>query len=280
MTALGDLDHCMILVEDLDGADLALARLGFRPTPRGIHSAHLGTANATVLFQNATYLEPLGVLAPTEANQAQRARLAIGPGPYGTAFRSDDAAAAARAFAAAGIGAGDAVAFVRPVELPAGPAEAAFSVARTRAGAVPGAWLFACEHRTPELVWRDDHLDHPNGALALIEAVGIAADLDALASGWAVMGDRVLRGGNEVVIHSATARLRFLTPEGFAARLGAAALPTLEPPCLAAFVIRVADLERAVDCLALGGVAATRTSDGRLLTHQIRELGCAFELTG
>jgi len=279
MTVLGDLDHCMILVEDLDGADLALARLGFRPTPRGIHSAQSGTANATVLFRNATYLEPLGILAATEANEAQRARLAVGAGPYGTAFRSDDAAGAARAFAALGIGAGDAVAFVRPVELPTGTAEAAFRVARTRAGAVPGAWLFACEHRTPELVWREDFLDHPNGALALIEAVGIASDLHEIASGWAVMGDRVLRGESEVVIHSATAQLRFLTPQGFAARFSTAALPTLGAPCLAAFVIRVAALERAIDVLSVQGIQATRTSDGRVLTHRIPELGCAFELT-
>ena len=44
------LDHVIILVRDLDDADARMARLGFRPTPRGHHSAHMGTANSTVML--------------------------------------------------------------------------------------------------------------------------------------------------------------------------------------------------------------------------------------
>ena len=65
------LDHVVILVRDLDDADARMARLGFRPTPRGHHSAHMGTANATVMLPDRTYFETLTVLQETPANLIQ-----------------------------------------------------------------------------------------------------------------------------------------------------------------------------------------------------------------
>ncbi|MGH6900445.1 MAG: VOC family protein, partial [Geminicoccaceae bacterium] len=100
------LDHVVILVRDLADAEARLARLGFRPTPRGVHSAHMGTANATVVFGDGTYLEALGVLQPTANNLAVRTVLAEREGPYGLAFKTEDAGAAAAERAAAGIGPG------------------------------------------------------------------------------------------------------------------------------------------------------------------------------
>ena len=131
MQHVSGLDHVVILVRDLAGAEARLARLGFRPTPRGVHSAHMGTANTTILFRDGTYLEALGVLQPTDQNLAVRAVLAKREGPYGLAFKTDDADAAAAEFAAADIGPGVALEFTRPVALPSGPREAAFRVART-----------------------------------------------------------------------------------------------------------------------------------------------------
>ncbi|MGH6903236.1 MAG: VOC family protein, partial [Geminicoccaceae bacterium] len=114
------LDHVVILVRDLPAAEARLARLGFRPTPRGVHSAHMGTANTTVVFGDGTYLEALGVLQPTDHNLAVRTVLAEREGPYGLAFKTGDAGAAAAEFAAAGIGPAEALEFARPVELRSG----------------------------------------------------------------------------------------------------------------------------------------------------------------
>ena len=58
---ISGIDHCVLLVRDLDKAEWDMTRLGFRPTPRGYHSAHMGTANATVVFRDGTYFETLGV---------------------------------------------------------------------------------------------------------------------------------------------------------------------------------------------------------------------------
>jgi hypothetical protein len=88
-------DHCPLIVHDLDAAERTMHRLGFRPTPRDIHSAPLGTAHATVPFRDGTYLEAVGVLRPTPHNDDRRDRLAArGEGPVGLAFKTDDAGAA------------------------------------------------------------------------------------------------------------------------------------------------------------------------------------------
>ena len=175
------LDHVVILVRDLAEAEARLGRLGFRPTPRGVHSAPMGTANTTAVFADGTYLEALGVLRPTENNVAIRAVLAEREGPYGLAFKTEDADAAAAEFAAAGIGPGTALEFARPVDLPSGPREAAFRVARTDPTHTPGAWLFVCQHRTPEATWRADYLEQPNGACGVAEVIGLAPDPDDVA---------------------------------------------------------------------------------------------------
>jgi hypothetical protein len=120
------LDHVVILVRDPADAEARLSRLGFRPTPRGLHSAHMGTANTTEVFADDTYLEALGVLQATDNNRAVRRVLAEREGPYGLAFKTGNATAAAAGFAAAGIGPGAALEFARPVELPSGPREAGF----------------------------------------------------------------------------------------------------------------------------------------------------------
>ena len=186
------LDHVVILVRDLAAAEARLARLGFRPTPRGVHSAHMGTANTTVVFGDGTYLEALGVLQPTDHNLAVRTVLAEREGPYGLAFKTEDAGAAAAEFAAAGIGPAEALEFARPVELPSGPREAAFRVARTDPAHTPGAWLFVCQHRTPEVTWRVDHLEQENGACGIAEVIGIADDLRGVKDAYGrIFGDRL-----------------------------------------------------------------------------------------
>ena len=226
------LDHVVILVRDLADAEARLGRLGFRPTPRGVHSVHMGTTNTTAVFADGTYLEALGVLRPTENNVAMRAVLAEREGPYGLAFKTEDADAAAAEFAAAGLGPGIALEFARPVELPSGPHEAAFRVARTDPRHTPGAWLFVCQHRTPEATWRADYLEQPNGACGVAEVIGLAADLDRVARAYErIFGDRVGQDRDGVRIAAGRAMIAFLPPAAFAARFApfGAAIGTVSP---------------------------------------------------
>ena len=287
MQHVSGLDHVVILVRDLAGAEARLTRLGFRPTPRGVHSPHMGTANTTVLFGDGTYVEALGVLEPTDQNVAVRTVLAEREGPYGLAFKTDDAAAAAAEFAAAGIGPGVALDFARPVALPSGPREAAFRVARTDPERTPGTWLFVCQHRTPEVTWRADFLDQPNGASGVGEVAGMAGDLDAVAEAYSVIfGDRLHYDGERVAIAAGSARITFARRADLAERFtplhheGCGPLgqePGAAAPRLAALCLRTRSLERTQAVLSANGVRHVTTPQGTLLVPPAETCGTILE---
>jgi catechol 2,3-dioxygenase-like lactoylglutathione lyase family enzyme len=281
MQHVSGLDHVVILVRDLADAEARLGRLGFRPTPRGVHSAHMGTANTTILFGDGTYLEALGVLRPTEHNLAVRTALTARAGPYGLAFKTDDADAAAAEFAAAGIGPGAALEFARPVELPSGTREAVFRVARTEPEHTPGTWLFACQHRTPEVTWRADYIEQPNGAKGVAEVAGMAEGLEAVAEAYArIFPERLRFDGNRVAIDAGRAQITFCRPAAFAERfapfgdrLGAGG------PCLAALRLRTVSLERTQAVLSAHGVRHAATARGTVLVAPEDACGTVLELT-
>ena len=273
------LDHVVILVRDLDDADARLERLGFRSTPRGLHSPHMGTANTTVMLQNGTYFEALGVVQATPENEDSRAMLAEREGPVGLAFKTDDAHGAAEAFDAAGIAAGGALAFVRPVAFPSGTQDACFTVARLRSEATPGATLFVCQHHTPEIVWRDDYLEQPNGATGLIEVVGIADDLLAVEDAYgAVFGEHVRAGADHVTVAAGDASITFLSPDAFVRRFGPVGDPMSSPrPRLVGLRIQVRDLDRARAALERGRVGWHERDGGFVLVGPDQACGTLLE---
>ena len=69
------IDHAVVVVRDLDKAAENWRRLGFTVSPRGTHSARMGSGNATIML-DPDYVELLGVLAETEHNAPTRAFLA------------------------------------------------------------------------------------------------------------------------------------------------------------------------------------------------------------
>jgi hypothetical protein len=273
------LDHVVILVRDLARAEAQLLRLGFRPTPRGVHSAHMGTANTTVLFNDGTYFEALGVVGPTDHNLAVRTALAEREGPHGLAFKTEDAGAAAAEFAAAGIGPGDALDFARPVELPSGPREAAFRVARADPERTPGAWLFVCQHRTPEATWRADHLEQQNRACGVAEVIGIAEDLSIIEDAYRpIFGDRLRCGEHGVAITAGRAQITFLPPAGFAARFAPFGDAIGAPfPRLLALRLWTTALERTQDVLRRNRVPYRATAAGTLLLGPDDACGALLE---
>jgi Glyoxalase-like domain len=273
------LDHVVILVRDLGDAEARLARLGFRPTPRGVHSPHMGTANTTVLFADGTYLEALGVLRATDDNRAVRDVLAEREGPYGLAFKTEDAGAAAAEFAAAGIGRGAALEFARPALLPSGPREAAFRVARIDPDRTPGAWLFVCQHRTPEVTWRADYLEQPNGACGIAEVIGVADDLRAIEAAYAAIFDDRLRASERgIAIDAGSARIIFLPPTAFASRFAPfGEAIEARSPRLAALRLRTSSLRQTREVLRASGLHHAKTKDGALLLAPHEACGTILE---
>ncbi|MGI9412954.1 MAG: VOC family protein [Hyphomicrobiales bacterium] len=212
MVSIKELDHALILVRDLNDADVAMRRLGFKATPRGVHSEHMGTANSTIMFDDMTYFEIIGVLEPTPSNFDMREMLEHGEGLLGIAMKTDDARATVVELSEVSAAGGEAVNFSRPVDMPAGPEEAAFSVANIDSARSLGIKMFACQHHTPNVVWRPGYIEQPNGAIGVSAVVGSTSDLDEAERQMTVLfGDRVTTEGGAVTVKFDNASIAFKT---------------------------------------------------------------------
>src|ERR1700759_106814 len=117
-------DHAVVMAKDLDKAADAWRLLGFTISPRGTHSAHMGTGNYTIML-DPDYIELLGVLSPTEHNTPARTFLAQREGIERVAFTAIDAAAGAEEIRARGLTPVGPTDFERPVTMPNGALSAA-----------------------------------------------------------------------------------------------------------------------------------------------------------
>lgn len=226
------LDHVVInTLKSMDAAADLFAALGFTLTPRGTHS--LGSINHLMMTPGA-YLELVGV--PDTGRQRQEV-LDSPFGLNGMVLRTFDADATRDTLAAAGFAPTGPVAFSRAVEVDGVEHDARFRTVRLPPETFPAGRVYFCEHLTPELVWRDEWMTHPNGFCA-IDAFTIAsphpeAEARRLASafasvaepdgaGWRVPLDdadaRVVPGDKAAF---RTATLRFSSLDDIAARANA-----------------------------------------------------------
>ncbi|WP_409189697.1 VOC family protein [Bradyrhizobium sp. RDM4] len=160
------IDHAVVMVKDLDKAAENYRKLGFTISPRGTHSAHMGTGNYTIMF-DPDYMELLGVLAATEHNAPARAFLdQRGEGIERIAFTAVDSTAGAEEIRARGLEPIGPTDFERPVMLPNGTVSAAkFRTFMWPTAEAPGGVrIFACQHKTRETVWIPELMAHANAA--------------------------------------------------------------------------------------------------------------------
>lgn len=180
------IDHCFALVNDLEGAAEQYRRLGFTLSPRGLHSAAIGTANYTLMFPD-DYFELLGIVGATELNAPRRAALKThGEGLHAIACRIGSASEAGPLLAAHGIETHSYKSFSRPVELTDGTkAVAAFETLGFADNQVPFGTVFMCQHLTREYVWLPDLLEHANTACGLDAILAIGSDINDLSRRFA-----------------------------------------------------------------------------------------------
>ena len=177
------LDHVVVAVRNLDAAEAAWKRLGFTVSPRGIHSAHLGSGNHTIVF-GEDYIELLGILKENEHNQPTVAFLKDREGVERIAFTTDNAAAGAAELKARGLEGAGPLSFGRPVDLPnGGTSEAKFNIFIWPLNESPARLrIFACQHLTRDKVWIPELQKHANGAQRLVRVEIVArAPTDAAA---------------------------------------------------------------------------------------------------
>ena len=156
------LDHLVInVMRNMDEARDLFHALGFQLTPRGHHT--LGSINHLMLESEA-YLELVGI--PESGPQRQDV-LDSPLGLNGLVFRTEDADGTYARLERAGLQPCAPSSFSRPVEVDGETQDARFRIVRLAPGIFPAGRVYFCQHLTPELVWRDPWLIHPNGFRAL-----------------------------------------------------------------------------------------------------------------
>ena len=252
------IDHAVVMVKDLDAAAANWKRLGFTISPRGTHSAKMGSGNYTIML-DPDYIELLGVLADTEHNAPARAFLANREGIERIAFTAVDSAAGAEEIRARGyepIGPTD---FERPVPMPDGSLSAAkFRTFQWPVAEAPGGIrIFACQHKTRETVWIPELMKHANGAKRLKQVLIVSNEPAKDAGHLERLIDGRVRteadGAIAVPSGSDRADFVFLTKDALSRRYPGVSLADLPERGSAGLVIATSDLAAAEK--AAGGVA-------------------------
>lgn len=186
------IDHAVVVTGDLDEAAENWKRLGFRVSPRGTHSAKMGSGNYTIML-DPDYIELLGVLTETEHNAPTRNFLARrGEGIERIALTAVDSAAGAEEIRACGYAALGPTDFERPVTMPDGTQSAAkFRIFQWPIEEAPaGLRIFACQHKTRETVWIPQLQQHANAAKRLKRVLVVSPEPAKDAAHMARMIDR------------------------------------------------------------------------------------------
>ncbi len=274
------IDHVVVDVRDRIAEGAARYRaLGFSLSPMGRHS--LGSANHLAMF-GRDYLELLGTESPSGALRPDLEPFPVGLN--GLVFRAEAADALQAAQQAAGVPAQPVVAFHRPVELPDGrQADARFKVVRLDRAAAFDGRVYWCEHLTPELVWRPEWQDHPNGAVAVARILISARDPERQAALFARMfgAAAVVRGaGGRCLLAAGEAVVEVAPHAAVAAELGAAAPePAGRGDQLAVLGLRVRDPRAAADMLRANGVEGVVPIGCGLRVPAAAAMNAAIEFT-
>jgi hypothetical protein len=254
------IDHAVVVVRDLDKAAENWKRLGFTLSPRGTHSAKMGSGNYTIML-DPDYMELLGVLVETEHNAPSRASLTQrGEGIERVAFTAVDSAAGAEEIRARGYEPLGPTDFERPVTMPDGSLSAAkFRTFQWPIAEAPGGLrIFACQHKTRDTVWIPALMKHTNGAKRLRRALVVSPEPAKEAAHLARMIDREVRtepdGAVAVPSGSDRADFVFLTKDQLGRRYPEVSLAGLPERGGAGLVLATSDLAAAEKALGSAGV--------------------------
>jgi hypothetical protein len=260
------LDHVVILTRDLASAAKTWAGLGCTVSPRGLHTAAMGTANHTIMLGD-DYIELIGVLAETERSAPSLQFLAKhGEGIERVAFTTTSAADGVAEIKAKGLAGTGPFDFGRPVDLPnGGKTEARFRTFMWPINERPGGLrIFACEHLTREAVWVPELIRHANTATRIDRVEMVSASPKSAAEHMARLIDQPVQddgaGGFKVASGGRRGDFVFLDRAGFGKRHPGVAID-LPAEGAVTLALRVSDVAAAAKVL---GWRAVRVADGVL----------------
>lgn len=253
------LDHIGIMGAELAPMARQYERLGFRLAPRSQHHGarmpggpvtRWGTGNHCIMLRQG-YIELLAVVEPGLFDNRVPEFVARYAGAHIIAFGCAEAEAEAARLRPLGLAQGVAR-LERPLGPEAGDATLLFDLVRLDAAALPEGRMLVIRHRTPELLWQDALLEHPNGAVSL-ESIAIVVDEPAAraASYAAALGAEGAAEEEGVRFALARGALLLATATG-AARRGWSASPCR--PHIAMMEVGVTSLEKVARVLHGHGI--------------------------
>jgi hypothetical protein len=242
------LDHVGLCTDQPEALWATYERLGFTLTPVARQSGprapgapveRLGTGNRCAMLRQG-YVELLGILDPALFDNGLGRFIARYRGLHILAFGVEDAEAELPRLRAAGLDIPAVAPLQRPVDdsAPDGPL-ARFS--RLPVPDAPEGRLQLIKHHTPELLWQEPWMRHPNRAVALESAILASPAPAETAARLARLTGTVLEpdpaGGFALPLPQG--RVRILPPEALEAVLPGVAAPVL--PFIAGYVLRTED---------------------------------------
>lgn len=272
------LDHVAHFVRDPEAARRALTRCGFAPTPISIQvnpdsaggTRPTGTGNTTAMFERG-YAEVLFKTADTPLAREFEAMLEQHAGLHLAAFAVADAEAAHRRLAASGFAVRELVSMSRPVDAETGTATAAFTIARLQPGAMPEGRIQMLTHHTEQAVWQRRWLNHPNGAIGLIDVVIAVADVEEAAQRFArFTGRTAVRTSGGAVLRLDRGGVYLVNYDRIAERVPE--VPITRLPFMAGYALRVQSLAIAETAVNRADLAWHTFDDGITAAFPI-ELG-------
>ena len=276
LESVAGFDHLTILVRNIDLAASTYRRLGFQLTERGHHT--LGTCNHTIVLEGS-YLELLGIESPGPGNERHRKLLERGEGPGGIALRTRDARQVREELRELRFAVDPSIDAARPVRVADGSKEARFTITQFPDGVPPGVRMFACQHRTPDLIWRPEWQAHENGAGRVLELLIVHQRPEELTADYrSLFGtSAVIESGNAMTLDLAGIAIRFLTPEGIAARYPGQPVSVQTNGYLAGAIVGVRDLDVAASLLLRNGVVAGRSAQHGVVVPSHLACGALLE---
>ena len=255
------LDHIVIDVRDrIDEAAHRFSELGFQLTPRGHYT--LGSSNHLAMLAT-DYLELLG-FGPGGANRAEIAAFPIGLN--GLVFKAGDAESIYRHALTVGLPVQPVQSFSRPVTLDGLTRDARFRTTRLAPNKVPMGRVYFCEHLTPDLVWRPEWQNHPNGARAIARVVVATPEPQRTAALFQALFGSVPANASDgrLLITAGAARIELTPPAAVAEEFGeAGADPASRREYLAAAEFTVVSLPETERLLR--STAGVRVEDQRVV---------------
>jgi hypothetical protein len=246
------LDHLAHFVPDMPVAEKAMADLGFLLSPFTPQTnaagpdeppIKVGLANRCALLERG-YLEILTPYGEAETPLAEQLRAALKRyiGVHLLAFSCADPQKQTERLADEGFEPQPSISLQRETITETGSGLLRFSVLRIKPERMPEGRIQFLRHHTPELLWQERWIAHPNGAQALTDVLLCVECPEEVASRFGrFIGITV--DSDPLCITTARGRLTIIDVDT-AARL-LPSLPAISRPFFAAYAIRTSSLERA-----------------------------------